>query len=86
MNEALKCLNEIFPDVEVDVLREMLTSFSEESRIQLVADALLRKDCKEAQGRRKRARLRKLETWEMFRGEDYKAAVKATLYDNELRT
>lgn len=42
LNQSLEALAVVFPDVQVEVFREMLSSFSEESRLAVVADALLK--------------------------------------------
>lgn len=42
LNNSLEALAAVFPDVQVEVFREMLTSFDEESRLAVVADALLK--------------------------------------------
>jgi hypothetical protein len=42
LNNSLEALATIFPDVQLDVFREMLSSFDGESRLALVADALLK--------------------------------------------
>ena len=42
LNGSLEALAVVFPDVQVEVFREMLSSFSEESRLAVVADALLK--------------------------------------------
>ena len=51
LNNALATLIEIFPDVRPDVFREMLLSLSEESRLHVVADQLLRSGAKWIRGR-----------------------------------
>lgn len=42
LNTSLEALAAVFPDVQPDVFRELLTSFDGESRLALVADALLK--------------------------------------------
>ena len=51
LNDALLALAELFPDVRPDVFREMLCNLSEESRLHVVADQLLRYGAKWIQGR-----------------------------------
>src|SRR5690606_19853576 len=80
LNEALDHLNDIFPDVDIDVLRRMLSTFSDESKLQIVTEALLRDDCKEAKGRRGKPRVGPLQRWERFRSEEYKTTVQSLLY------
>lgn len=42
LNNSLEALAAVFPDVQVEVFREMLSSFDEESRLAVVADAMLK--------------------------------------------
>lgn len=42
LNNSLEALAAIFPDVQIDVFREMLTSLDQESRLAVVADMLLK--------------------------------------------
>lgn len=42
LNNSLEALAALFPDIQVEVFREMLSSFDEESRLAVVADALLK--------------------------------------------
>ncbi|CAK7233646.1 hypothetical protein SEUCBS140593_008671 [Sporothrix eucalyptigena] len=51
LNNSLDALAVVFPDVQVDVFREMLTSFDGESRLALVADALLKSRATWVKGR-----------------------------------
>ncbi|KJR87172.1 uncharacterized protein SPSK_01465 [Sporothrix schenckii 1099-18] len=51
LNNSLAALAVVFPDVQVDVFREMLTSFDGESRLALVADALLKSRATWVKGR-----------------------------------
>ena len=51
LNAALFALAEIFPDVRPDVFREMLASLSDESRLHVVADQLVRQGAKWIRGR-----------------------------------
>lgn len=53
LNGNLEVLATLFPDVQIEVFREMLTSFSEESRIELVTDLLLRNPGAFVKGRRR---------------------------------
>ncbi|KAH7031207.1 uncharacterized protein B0I36DRAFT_323418 [Microdochium trichocladiopsis] len=52
LNHSLEVLATIFPDVQVEVFREMLASFSEESRLALVTDLLLKSPNQYIRGRR----------------------------------
>ena len=51
LNAALAALVDIFPDVHTEVFREMLSSISEESRLQVVTEQLLTKKAKLVRGR-----------------------------------
>lgn len=51
LNDSLVALAAIFPDVQVEVFREMLSSFDEESRLAVVTEALLKNKLKWVQGR-----------------------------------
>ena len=55
LNGNLEVLATLFPDVQIEVFREMLTSFSEESRIEIVTDLLLRNPGAFVKGRRRAA-------------------------------
>lgn len=51
LNNSLAALAAIFPDVQVEVFREMLSSFDEESRLAVVTEALLKSKMKWVRGR-----------------------------------
>ena len=51
LNASLQALTYIFPDVQPEVFREMLASFSEESRLQVITEALLKHGDKWVRGR-----------------------------------
>lgn len=51
LNVSLQALTDIFPDVQPEVFREMLASFSEESRLQVITEALLKHGDKWVRGR-----------------------------------
>ncbi|CAN9098510.1 unnamed protein product [Alternaria sp. RS040] len=51
LNTALQALTDIFPDIQPDVFREMLSTFSEESRLQVVTETLLKHGDKYVRGR-----------------------------------
>ncbi|KAL1594296.1 hypothetical protein SLS60_010053 [Paraconiothyrium brasiliense] len=51
LNTALQTLTEIFPDLQPEVFREMLSSLGPESRVQVVTEQLLRNGVKWARGR-----------------------------------
>ncbi|KAJ4363209.1 hypothetical protein N0V83_010329 [Neocucurbitaria cava] len=51
LNVSLQALTDMFPDIQPEVFREMLVSFSEESRLQVVTEALLKHGHKYVRGR-----------------------------------
>ncbi|KAF1353858.1 hypothetical protein BDV97DRAFT_290514 [Delphinella strobiligena] len=55
LNQALRVLVDVFPNVEPDVFREMLLNLSEESRLEVVTEHLLRNGAKFVQGRYRKA-------------------------------
>jgi hypothetical protein len=55
LNDALRALVEIFPDVEPEVFREMLSQVSGDSRLEIVTMQLLKNDTKWIRGRFRRA-------------------------------
>ncbi|KAF2433546.1 hypothetical protein EJ08DRAFT_58885 [Tothia fuscella] len=54
LNNALRALVEIFPDVEPEVFREMLSQVSADSRLEIVTMQLLKNDTKWIRGRYRR--------------------------------
>ncbi|PBP19638.1 RING finger protein (Zin) [Diplocarpon rosae] len=96
LNHALVALAAIFPDVQAEVFREMLSSFDEESRLAVVTEALLKYKMKWVRGRyrvtRKEETQAKPDTVvqahagaiispeEKFRNSGYKKAVKSIAY------
>jgi hypothetical protein len=87
LNSNLEMLATVFPDVQVEVFREMLSNFSEESRVAVIADAMLKNPSAWVKGRRKLQNGQKicpgagdgqlvLKT-ERFRGKEYQRAVRA---------
>ncbi|EDU44295.1 conserved hypothetical protein [Pyrenophora tritici-repentis Pt-1C-BFP] len=51
LNAALQALTDIFPNIQPEVFREMLSTFSEESRLQVVTETLLKHGNKYVRGR-----------------------------------
>ncbi|KAH5061153.1 hypothetical protein HBH96_073830 [Parastagonospora nodorum] len=51
LNVSLQALTDIFPDIQPEVFREMLSSFSEESRLQVITETLLKYGHKYVRGR-----------------------------------
>ncbi|KAK8176118.1 hypothetical protein IWX90DRAFT_511672 [Phyllosticta citrichinensis] len=88
LNSQLDILTAVFPHVQPEVFREMLNSFSEESRLHVITEALLKKQDKWVRGRHRAPPLEveesetsvRLPTTEKFRGEVYKTAAKEALY------
>ena len=96
LNNSLVALAAIFPDVQVEVFREMLSSFDGESRLAVVTETLLKHKMKWARGRYRVMGNEKAQTVrpnaakpddtetvpveEQFRSAEYKKAVKAVTY------
>lgn len=51
LNNSLQALTDIFPDIQPEVFREMLSTFSEESRLQVITETLLKHGHKYVRGR-----------------------------------
>lgn len=51
LNNSLEALAAIFPDVQIEVFREMLSSFDQESRLAVVTESLLKHKMKYVRGR-----------------------------------
>ncbi|KAF2258178.1 hypothetical protein CC78DRAFT_537986 [Lojkania enalia] len=51
LNAGLQALTEIFPNIQPEVFREMLQSFSEKSRLEVITEALLKHGAKWVRGR-----------------------------------
>lgn len=77
LNKALDTLNEVFPNVDVDEFRHMLSTFSEESRLHVITESLLKRS---GEGRVRPRRT--VEAWEKFRSKTYIMAAKSLLYEN----
>jgi hypothetical protein len=96
LNNSLAALAAIFPDVQVEVFREMLSSFDEESRLAVVTETLLKHKMKFVRGRYRVALKEKplvdrgkavqaespglVPVEEKFRRPEYKKAVKVIAY------
>ncbi|WYZ46445.1 hypothetical protein EsH8_IX_000670 [Colletotrichum jinshuiense] len=65
LNKSLEALAAVFPDIQIQVFREMLTNFDEESRLAVVADALLKNRVSWVKGRWRVADNQSLETGAM---------------------
>lgn len=85
LNQALEALASCFPDIQIEVFRELLGSFDGESRMALVADALLKNRVSWVKGRW-RVVEKGVEPDEMiprsetFRSDEYKLAVQTLAY------
>ncbi|KAL8757135.1 MAG: hypothetical protein Q9199_002448 [Rusavskia elegans] len=88
LNDELAVLVKIFPDVLPDVFREMLLRFDGESRLEIVANQLLKKEDEWVKGRWRTAVDRteadvidvsQIPEADLFRRNSYKWAVKAAL-------
>lgn len=84
LNACLDALAAVFPDIQIEVFREMLASFDGESRLALVADALLKSRVSWVKGRWRAAcndsptaeEEAVVPRKEAFRSAEYKEAVK----------
>ncbi|KUI55149.1 hypothetical protein VP1G_02459 [Cytospora mali] len=80
LNNSLEALAIVFPDIQVEVFREMLSSFDEESRLAVVADALLKNRVGWVKGRWRRPQVGNaspVPPSETFRSPEYIAAAKS---------
>ncbi|OTA63615.1 hypothetical protein K449DRAFT_381345 [Hypoxylon sp. EC38] len=83
LNNNLEMLAALFPDVQIEVFREMLTSFSEESRLFIITDKLLKNPGLYVKGRRRTSDNSSSDSTtlvsrtEAFRTAEYKKAVRA---------
>ncbi|KAK0645522.1 hypothetical protein B0T16DRAFT_411333 [Cercophora newfieldiana] len=86
LNACLEALAVLFPDVQIEVFRELLSKFDGESRLFVVADTLLKNRVEWVKGRWKaldaqhdpsRTADAIVPSNERFRSDDYKDAVKA---------
>ncbi|OTB08192.1 hypothetical protein M426DRAFT_317293 [Hypoxylon sp. CI-4A] len=83
LNNNLEMLAALFPDVQIEVFREMLTSFSEESRLFIITDKLLKNPGLYVKGRRRAGEntssdsITLVPRTDAFRTSEYKDAVRA---------
>lgn len=75
LNRSLETLLAVFPAADVEQTRRLLVTSSEESRLYVVTEMLL----KGGAGSAPAARARQLEPWQQFRSDEYKMAVKRQL-------
>ncbi|RYC61175.1 hypothetical protein CHU98_g5033 [Xylaria longipes] len=81
LNQELEVLSSIFPDVQVEVFREMLSNFSDESKMFVVTEMLLKNPAAYVKGRRRTtdqqtSRKASISKTEVFRAPAYKTAVR----------
>jgi hypothetical protein len=85
LNEALETLVHLFPDISIEVFRELLTRFDGVSRVHVCVEQLLRYRAEWVKGRwNTESRKPEVPEEERFRSAEYKAAVK-TLLSQEFR-
>ncbi|KAI0171764.1 hypothetical protein GGR52DRAFT_547518 [Hypoxylon sp. FL1284] len=83
LNQNLEMLAGLFPNIQVEVFREMLASFSEESRLFIITDKLLKNPGEFVKGRRRAGEHATSDSTtivsraEAFRTTEYKDAVRA---------
>ncbi|KAI1324019.1 hypothetical protein F5Y16DRAFT_402867 [Xylariaceae sp. FL0255] len=81
LNNDLERLAYLFPDIQPEVFREMLSNFSEESKLFVITDKLLKNPASFVKGRRRTLELSEkgqslLSRYEIFRTPEYKRAVR----------
>ncbi|KID97868.1 RING finger protein (Zin), partial [Metarhizium majus ARSEF 297] len=89
LNTSLEALAAVFPDIQIEVFRELLSNFDGESRLALVANALLKNRVDWVKGRwkvvdKQEASAASLPKSDMFRSQEYIQAVR-TLAVHEFR-
>jgi hypothetical protein len=83
LNNSLEALAAVFPDIQIEVFRELLSHFDGESRLALVADALLKNRVAWVKGRWRaidpedESQVGVLPRAEAFRSKEYRDAVQA---------
>ncbi|KAI0457516.1 hypothetical protein F5B21DRAFT_463500 [Xylaria acuta] len=82
LNQELQVLSSIFPDYQVEVFREMLSNFSDESKMFVVTEMLLKNPAVYVKGRRRATDQQtshntSISKAEAFRAPAYKTAVRA---------
>ncbi|KAI0447086.1 hypothetical protein F4803DRAFT_501000 [Xylaria telfairii] len=82
LNQELEVLSSIFPDIQVEVFREMLSNFSDESKMFVVTEMLLKNPAAYVKGRRRTtdqqtSHRNSISKAEAFRAPAYKVAVRA---------
>ena len=82
LNDSLEALAAVFPDIQIEVFRELLSNFDGESRLALVADALLKNRVAWVKGRWRTVdpqsdALEGVPQGDVFRSQEYVKAVRA---------
>ncbi|KAI1162474.1 hypothetical protein F5B18DRAFT_662384 [Nemania serpens] len=83
LNNDLENLSSLFPDIQIEVFREMLSNFSDESKLFVITDMLLKNPSTYIKGRRRTTnrpatgQRTSVSKTESFRAPAYKAAVRA---------
>ncbi|KAI5919845.1 hypothetical protein F4810DRAFT_685247 [Camillea tinctor] len=83
LNQHLETLAGLFPDIQIEVFREMLSNFSDESKLFVVTDKLLKSPSTFVKGRRRASDQTTtnqnpvVSRTEAFRTNEYKTSVKA---------
>ncbi|KAJ9669708.1 hypothetical protein H2201_000092 [Coniosporium apollinis] len=67
LNDSLQILAAIFPDIQPGVFRELLSNFSEESRVQIVTESLLKHGAKLVRGRYRQPQEREVPSFYRYR-------------------
>jgi hypothetical protein len=75
LNQSLQTLHEVFPGGDIEEIRRLLTTTSEESRLYIVTEIMLKNGSRIPTG----ARTQQLKPWEKFRSNEYQKAVKKAL-------
>ncbi|KAF7558393.1 hypothetical protein G7046_g5769 [Stylonectria norvegica] len=81
LNNSLEALAAVFPDIQIEVFRELLSNFDGESRLAVVADALLKNNTVWVKGRwrvaeKEAAKVEAVPKGEAFRSKEYRKAVR----------
>ncbi|KAI0430994.1 hypothetical protein F5Y09DRAFT_305977 [Xylaria sp. FL1042] len=82
LNKDLETLSSLFPDIQIEVFREMLSNLSDESKLFVITDMLLKNPSVHVKGRRRTtdqqaAQKTPVSKAESFRTPAYKTAVRA---------
>lgn len=82
LNNSLEALAAVFPDIQIEVFRELLSNFDGESRLALAADTLLKNKVTWVKGRwrvadKETPHTEAVPKADVFKSKEYKAAVKS---------